>query len=393
MNGVTQTYGLGVPNGSGVSVTFGDIISTAATVTLDGNKTVGTLNFNNSVNAYTIAQGTGGSLILDNGASAATINDLAGTHTISATMTLNPNTTITVTNAADVLNISGSLNASSGLTIAGAGTVNLSGAATVSGNLVNNGVVSATGNLDVTGSLNGTGMLSVGASSGSPSTATVAGLNLPAVTINSTGALVVNGGSSNSVNTLTINGIGKLNLANGQLFVDYGSGFDPVSQIRQYLVSGYNGGSWTGPGIDSSAAAVNGSYGVGYADGADGVVAGLSSGRIEIKYTLLGDANLDGVVSGDDFSLLASSLGKSVAAWDEGNFLYTGSVTGDDFAALVSNLGKNANGAAVELPAGDLAAIDAFAAANGLMADVPEPGSVGLLAIASVGIFARRRRG
>jgi hypothetical protein len=53
----------------------------------------------------------------------------------------------------------------------------------------------------------------------------------------------------------------------------------------------------TPTGITSSAAQTNStSYGIGYADFADANnPAGLSSGQIEIKYTLLGDANLDGV--------------------------------------------------------------------------------------------------
>jgi hypothetical protein len=44
------------------------------------------------------------------------------------------------------------------------------------------------------------------------------------------------------------------------------------------------------------------------------------------------------------------------------------------------------------LPAADYAAIDAFAAANGLMADVPEPTSFGLIGLAGAGVLARRRR-
>jgi hypothetical protein len=46
----------------------------------------------------------------------------------------------------------------------------------------------------------------------------------------------------------------------------------------------------------------------------------------------------------------------------------------------------------VELPASDYVAIDAFAAANGLMADVPEPASVGLLLAAGLCFMTRRRR-
>jgi hypothetical protein len=80
-----------------------------------------------------------------------------------------------------------------------------------------------------------------------------------------------------------------------------------------------------------------------------------------------------------------------VSAWDKGDFLYGGAVTGADFTALVSNLGKQANGGAVVLPAADYAAIDAFAAANGLMADVPEPASAAIL-VAGMAMFIRRRR-
>jgi len=140
------------------------------------------------------------------------------------------------------------------------------------------------------------------------------------------------------------------------------------------------------------AAASNHGYSLGYADGADKVVTGLSSGQIEVKYTLLGDANLDGLVTGDDFTILVGNLGKAVAGWDKGDFLYTGSVTGDDFTALVGNLGKSANGADVSIPAADIAAIDAFAAANGLTVTVPEPASVGLIALACLGCLGRRKR-
>jgi hypothetical protein len=160
------------------------------------------------------------------------------------------------------------------------------------------------------------------------------------------------------------------------------------------LASGFNGGAWNGNGIVSSAAAANSvSYGLGYADSADaGNPAGLASGTIEIKYTLLGDANLDGVVNGIDFGILAANFNKGVTGWDQGDFNYDGVVNGIDFGELAANFNKGASGADVGLPAYDDPAILAFAQANGLLAEVPEPATLGLIGIAAPGLLARRRK-
>ena len=181
-----------------------------------------------------------------------------------------------------------------------------------------------------------------------------------AVTVTSGGSVQIGRNSGRiTISALTINSNGSLDITNNELIVDYGNGTDPKTQILQYLASGYNAGGWNGTGIDSSAALSHGAYGVGFADGADGVVSGLISGQIEIKYTLNGDADLDGSVTGSDFTILASNLGKSVVGWDKGDFDYDGTVSGSDFTALVRNLGKTANTAAVVLPSVTLLATSA----------------------------------
>ena len=134
---------------------------------------------------------------------------------------------------------------------------------------------------------------------------------------------------------MSITGNGVLDIGNNTLFISYyDTNSDPISSIAAYLKSGFNGGHWNGPGIISSAAqtTINGHrYGVGWADSKDKIAPGLSSGQIEVKYTLLGDANLDGTVNGSDFSILAANFGQGATNWDQGNFLFTPAVNGSDF--------------------------------------------------------------
>jgi hypothetical protein len=209
--------------------------------------------------------------------------------------------------------------------------------------------------------------------------------------------VIINGGT-NSVGSLTISSGGIVNI-NSTLFIDYGSGTDPIPTIAGYIKSGFNNGGWNGSGIISSDAQIltdGHHYGVGWADGADKVVTGLSSGQIEIKYTLLGDANLDGSVNGSDFSILAANFGLGHTNWDQGDFLFTSAVNGSDFSALAANFGQGDSGPGVSVTAADIAALDAFAAANGLpmpvIGAVPEPASAAMVILSGLGMLALRRR-
>jgi hypothetical protein len=192
---------------------------------------------------------------------------------------------------------------------------------------------------------------------------------------------------------LSISGPGILDIQNNHLLINYGGGADPISSIAGYVASGYAGGAWNGPGINSSSAAANAGYGIGYADAADtGNPAGLSSGIIEVKYTLLGDADLNGTVNGIDFGILAANFNKAVSRWDQGDFDYNNIVNGIDFTALAANFNKAASGAAVGDSALSDPAIVAFAQANGLMADVPEPASCGITILTVASALVRRRK-
>ena len=170
--------------------------------------------------------------------------------------------------------------------------------------------------------------------------------------------LAINGGTLqlaagtgfSTITSLSISGNGTVDMTNNGLYIDFGSASDPITTIAGYLKSGYNNGAWTGTGIDSSSAAATTSYALGYADGIDGIVSGLTAGQIEIAYTLYGDANLDFSVNGADFTILSGNFNDYVLGWDKGDFNYSNTVNGEDFTLMSANFNQNASQSAAEQP-------------------------------------------
>jgi autotransporter-associated beta strand protein len=299
------------------------------------------------------------------------VNNSPSPQTINLNLALQQD--INITAATQSIAIAGNIRGSFGVTLAGPGTVTFSGANSYSGSA------------NVVG-----GLLVVGAAGALPNNANLTiGTNVSAAAVQ----LAANTGQC-VLSLLTINTNSTLDIANNTVFLNYGNTSDPITAIQSYLQSGEI--------ISSSVASLNASqsaliYAIGSADGADGIVAGLSSGQIEIMPTLVGDAKLQGNVVFGDFQLLSQYFGQG-GGWDEGNFTYGSVIDFADFQLLSQNFGADSSA----LTSGELASLNGFAQQFGdevamgngrfSLVSVPEPNSSLALALMSFGCLNRRRR-
>jgi hypothetical protein len=236
--------------------------------------------------------------------------------------------------------------------------VTAGGSATLSNVYVGGGTSAAggTGAFNVTGgiaTISGTFKIwnngSLSWSSGSLSTATLSMVGGGKTSLASGGDKVLR------ATTVSIDSSSKLDLSNNHMIVDY-SGASPIAMIQSLIKSGCNNGAWTGNGIASSRAAaiaVDSSNAhksaLGFADAnhlfasfpASFIGQTVDSTSVLVRYTLAGDANLDGKVNALDFNALAANFGSPLAKfWSDGDFNYDGITSSADFIALSQNFNQ-----------------------------------------------------
>jgi hypothetical protein len=283
----------GVPTSSGETVNL-----------VNGNTT--SINYD-----YTGPTVTLGPLILD--------NNVGGTETLS------------ISNTAQAI-ITDSLQASARSVLTNNGSLTLDGDSTAPSLSGNGSLTIGNGNTPATLTLTGTSTVST------QNSLSINGMNIPAV--------------SDAASTLEIGN-------NSLLISDGGNPHAAEAAIQQYIENGMGAVTADGGGqiTSSFVNADPGYYGVAYADGSDPGVEDLNPGQIVIEPDILGDTDLNGVLTFHDLEFALGNYG-SPGFWDQGNF------NGD--------------------PTVDMSDVQDY------LRNIPEPASLGLLA-SGVLLLAGRR--
>jgi hypothetical protein len=364
----------GVPNNPAAFANFLGAITAPRTVTLDGDRIVGRVNFDNA-NKYTIAPGSGGALTIGSPVNAGQINLNAATHEISARVIFGGDTDVTVPQGGRLILSGGLATQDTLLAITGGGAVEIGGPQSHQDGFL---VVDD-------------GTLTLNSDAGAPPTA-----NPPP----EVGLVLVVTGAANGQNALA-----KLNASQhlSDLFVDYQ---DPGQQgldlnstttnyhalhlyisgdgIPEYFADLINYGKQNaGEGIFDSGLHQNAAIGLKtFTDqfGNEGIL---------IRATQIGDLNLDGCTTIADFIDLASNL-NGQGLWQNGDLNGDGRITIADFIDLASSLGACYDGSEAVITPAELEMLNSFAAANGV--SVPEPSALVVALFTCVCAVARRRR-
>ena len=179
-------------------------------------------------------------------------------------------------------------------------------------------------------------------------------------TLNVAGRATLTAGGNKVLSLKSLSVTGKLDLTNNDLIVNY-AGTSPLGTwngsnytgIAGMIQTGFNGGAWDQNGLITSLNdSLIGVYaGLGAAESAD--ILGITGTQTEVwsgetvdatcvlvKFTYIGDADLNGELNGDDYFYLDSHVlqSGSVFLWHNGDYDYTGEINGDDYFYLDSSI-------------------------------------------------------
>jgi hypothetical protein len=248
------------------------------------------------------------------------------------------------------------------------------------------------GTLRVTGPITAAAGAAIG--KGGPGTLAVKNVRMDGLVVTGGTVRVLPDGTpagTSILKALSIGTAGRLDLDNNDLLITY-TGMTPYPTIRDYIIKGL---TFNTAGIISSAAQTAGNTVHAVVDNANLHLASwegtpITDATIIVKYTLRGDATLDGSVNFNDLVKLAQNYNNTTgtASWDMGDFNYDGNV---DFNDLVG-LAQNYNAVLASEPIPDAPA-EFSADLSRVFASVPEPASFATIAAyVLVGLSRRCRR-
>jgi beta-glucanase (GH16 family) len=334
------------PNFRDANAIFSNGVATPQVLTVDAPATLGSVTFD-SAQAHSINASGGGSLTFDTYGDNARIQVSAGAHNVAAPVTLLRNLDVDV---------------------AAGGKVTLSNAVNAAGRTITK---SGGGELEV--------------SSARAVTLAVAG---GAVRVLAESA----GGSTSVLQTLSVASGSTVDLRDNDLVLKNmspgtatGGAYNGVSalvadgRLTTTSQTGGGNGAMLGLGVASAADVLA------LAPAATGSWSGqpVSGFDTLVKFTYLGDANMDGLVSGDDYAAIDFNVSvPGVSGWYNGDFNYDGIISGDDYSAIDFNI--QAQGAPLT---------SAGAGSSSSVVALPEPASVGAAAVGfAFSLFGGRRR-
>jgi hypothetical protein len=224
----------------------------------------------------------------------------------------------------------------------------------------------------------------------------------PSLSVSGTSsALKLVGGVVGRLGSVAVTSGGRLDIDAGKLVV--ASAPTPIGSwdgaaytgITGMIASGRNGGGWGGSGIvtsQSNAATGNfTSIGVATAQQVKNLATASDtavwSGQTVtgsdslVMYTYGGDANLDGKITVDDYGRIDFNVGLGTAGWFNGDFNYDGKITVDDYGIIDFNVGIQG----APFPTGS-------SVAGLFVTTVPEPSTIGVVALVVASLFGARKR-
>ncbi|HYO10707.1 MAG TPA: choice-of-anchor Q domain-containing protein [Tepidisphaeraceae bacterium] len=183
---------------------------------------------------------------------------------------------------------------------------------------------------------------------------------LAALNVSGVATLAAGGGSVLVTKALTLSGAGRLDVNDNAVVIDYAAG--TTSPIGSFNGSAYTGiagriarGTWmASTGIVSTAAAANVKHrALGTAEASEvlaftgSATTALFAGHavdktsVILRFTLPGDADLNGRVNGDDYFVIDSQAYNAGAkSWSKADFDYNGKINGDDYFLIDSNVSQ-----------------------------------------------------